>query len=272
MTACSCPTSLQELNWRGESLRAHPCSLCQIWHSQVGEHFKTPPTCTCIRTFNCFDLALCTQLQDKAAMEWTNGNAMTTYSPTRWWSKCEHWHQLLVQSGGFELFLQRNVDILMQLPDKSCSLSPKIRKRMHFSRLNLLPLLTGVKHLWRQPVTLRGIGLWRWENSDNCCFHSGGQCYKCTSCCQEHFSCACSSRTKPATCTYICQKLCAAWPGLFSSSGMPGQSSGSWSYHWLPQLVEVVHCHPAGLSCCCCREGTGSTVILCSSWEGFIAA
>ena len=49
----------------------------------------------------------------KAKLLWKEqtGRSVTSYSATRWWSRWEVYHQLLLQFGDIELFLQRHDDL-----------------------------------------------------------------------------------------------------------------------------------------------------------------
>ena len=72
---------------------------------RVGEHFKTPV----LSEFSTSWIMLFSH-SPKAKLLWREqtGRAMISYSATRWWSRWEVFHQLLVQFGDVELFLQRN--------------------------------------------------------------------------------------------------------------------------------------------------------------------
>ena len=50
--------------------------------------------------------------------------------------------------------------MLVQHPGRSWLQPFRIYRRPHFSRLSLLPSLTGVKNVWKQPITLKAMGPW----------------------------------------------------------------------------------------------------------------
>lgn len=70
----------------------------------IGEHFNVPHLEESTRLWiSLFSHSLQTRL------EWKNetGKAMATYSETRWWSRWEVYHQVLVQFGDVTPFLMR---------------------------------------------------------------------------------------------------------------------------------------------------------------------
>ena len=72
---------------------------------RVGQHFKTP----IISEFSTSSIMLFSH-SPEAKLLWKEqtGKAMISYSATRWWSRWEVLHQLLLQFSDVELFLQNN--------------------------------------------------------------------------------------------------------------------------------------------------------------------
>ena len=72
---------------------------------RVGQHFKTP----ILSEFSTSWIMLFSH-SPKAKLLWKEqtGKAMISYSATRWWSRWEVLHQLLLQFSDVELFLQNN--------------------------------------------------------------------------------------------------------------------------------------------------------------------
>ena len=70
------------------------CYLHTLDH--VGEHFNVPN----LEEFTRLWISLFSH-SPRARLEWKNGTgrAMATYSETRWWSRWEVYHQILVQFG-----------------------------------------------------------------------------------------------------------------------------------------------------------------------------
>ena len=75
---------------------------------RVGEHFKTP----ILSEFSTSWIMLFSH-SPRAKLLWKEqtGRAVASYSSTRWWSRWEVYHQLLLLFGDVELFLQRNDDV-----------------------------------------------------------------------------------------------------------------------------------------------------------------
>ena len=74
----------------------------------VGDHFKFPNLAEFLNSW-----LLLFSHSTKAKFLWKEqtGRAMATYSHTRWWSKWEVMHQLLVQFGDVKQFLMKNSDV-----------------------------------------------------------------------------------------------------------------------------------------------------------------
>ena len=75
---------------------------------QVGDHFKTP----ILSEFSTSWIMLFSH-SPKVKLLWKEQTrrSVTFYSATRWWSRWEVYHQLLLQFGDIELFLQRHDDL-----------------------------------------------------------------------------------------------------------------------------------------------------------------
>ena len=74
---------------------------------RVGQHFKTPITSEYSTSW-----IMLFSHSPKAKLLWNEqiGKVMISYSATRWWSRWEVLHQLLLQFSDVELFLQNNAD------------------------------------------------------------------------------------------------------------------------------------------------------------------
>ena len=64
----------------------------------VGEHFNVPH----LEEFTCLLISFFSH-RPRTRLEWKTktGKAMATYNETRWWSRWEVYHQVLVQFGDF---------------------------------------------------------------------------------------------------------------------------------------------------------------------------
>ena len=81
----------------------------------VGNKFKTP----LLATFSSYWISLFSH-SPRTKMLWKDytGQAMASYSKTRWWSKWETFHQLMVQFGDLEPFLSAHPEIGPSLRSK----------------------------------------------------------------------------------------------------------------------------------------------------------
>ncbi len=87
----------------------------------VGDKFKTP----LLASFCSYWISLFAH-SPKSKMLWKNqtGKSVASYSKTRWWSKWEILHQIMLQFGDIEPFLTANTDI-------GPSLRPKMLEILH---------------------------------------------------------------------------------------------------------------------------------------------
>ena len=67
-------------------------------------------------------------LTQKLLWKEQTGRAMTSYTATRWWSKWEIFHQLLVQFGDILPFLERNVDLSPVSRNKLLAILQNVQK------------------------------------------------------------------------------------------------------------------------------------------------
>ena len=133
----------------------------------------------------------------KAKLLWKEqtGRSVMSYSATRWWSRWEVFHQLLLQFGDIELFLQKHDDLgpasrqklmaFFQDPEKTALLKIELASIIDWGE-------AFVKATYNCDGPLIGIHLLR-DSSNSCCFHPGGQHSQCQCCCQKSGTCTCSS-------------------------------------------------------------------------------
>lgn len=111
--------------------------------NRVGEHFNVPYLIE-------FMSAWLTMFSHspKARLNWKQqtGRSMASYSDTRWWSKWEVMHQIMLQFGDIEPFLLNNTDIATASTKKLLTFFQDKQKMCTFN-LNLLQLWTGGNNL-----------------------------------------------------------------------------------------------------------------------------
>ena len=92
----------------------------------IGEHFDVPN----LEDFTRLWISLFSH-SPRTRLEWKNetGKAMASYSETRWWSRWEVYHQILVQFGDVTPFLEKHNEIAPIIRTKLLDLLHDARKK-----------------------------------------------------------------------------------------------------------------------------------------------
>ena len=120
----------------------------------VGEKFKTPV----LSTFCTMWLTLFSHSpKTKALWKEQTGKAMASFSKTRWWSRWEILHQLMVQFGDIEPFLRRNEDIGPALRPKLLEIISNVQTLSQL-KLELAAVIDVGEYFVKSTYTLEGDG------------------------------------------------------------------------------------------------------------------
>ena len=121
---------------------------------RVGEHFAIP-------VLNDFITAWISMFSHspKTRLCWREhtGSSMKSYSATRWWSKWEVLHQLMIQFGDVEPFLDRYTDVAPATNAKLRALLQDRLKKVHL-QLELASIIDWGMHFVKATYTLEGDG------------------------------------------------------------------------------------------------------------------
>ena len=122
----------------------------------VGDHFNTPQLEEFMHLWiNLFSHSPRTQ------MEWKNdtGRAMASYSSTRWWSKWEVYHQVLVQFGDILPFLEKHCEIAPKARTSTKLLEIlKDNKKKSFLQIELAAIIDVGESFVKATYNLEGDG------------------------------------------------------------------------------------------------------------------
>ena len=120
----------------------------------IGEHFNVPH----LEEFTRLWISLFSH-SPRTHLQWNNetGNAMASYSETRWWSRWEVYHQILVQFGGVTPFLEKHDEIAPITRAKLLELLHDARKK-GFLQMELASVVDAGEPFVKSTYTLDGDG------------------------------------------------------------------------------------------------------------------
>lgn len=122
--------------------------------NRVGEHFKVPNLLEFMSAW-----VVMFSHSPKARLRWKQltGRSMATYSDTRWWSKWEVMHQVMVHYGDVEPFLLGNSDIAPATNKKLVTFLQDKQKNTYF-QLELASIIDWGEHFVKATYFLEGDG------------------------------------------------------------------------------------------------------------------
>ena len=120
----------------------------------IGEHFDVPN----LEDFTRLWISLFSH-SPRTRLEWKNetGKAMASYSETRWWSRWEVYHQILVQFGDVTPFLEKHNEIAPITRTKLLDLLHDARKKA-FLQMELAAVVDAGEPFVKSTYTLEGDG------------------------------------------------------------------------------------------------------------------
>ena len=120
----------------------------------IGEHFNVPH----LEEFTRLWISLFSH-SPRTRLQWKNetGNAMASYSETRWWSRWEVYHQILVQFGDVTPFLEKHDEIAPITRAKLLELLNDARKKA-FLQMELASVVDAGEPFVKSTYTLEGDG------------------------------------------------------------------------------------------------------------------